>query len=176
MVSAFDDRSDEDVDGVELVLVQKRAQDPAATFDQDVGHASPARAPRAKATIGTRPMPGKTTTSQPSSRSFGRIGAGRPIGDGHQHRALRGRLDEPARERQLRRAVEHDPGRRAGPAGRAVSSGSSATTVPMPTTIASILPRSSWTKLRDDSDEIHRLSPVRTAVLPSRVIAHLAVT
>ena len=35
---------------------------------------------------------------------------------------------------------------------------------------------SSWTRRLEDSDEIQRLSPVPTAVLPSRVIAHLAVT
>ena len=48
-------------------------------------------------------------------------------------------------------------------------------TVPIPTTMASILPRSSCTSCLDASDEIQRLSPVRTAVLPSRVIAHFAV-
>ena len=63
-----------------------------------------------------------------------------------------------------------------GPAGLAVSSGSSASTVPMPTTMASIRPRSSWTRRLAASLLIHFESPVRVQILPSRVIAHLAWT
>ena len=61
-----------------------------------------------------------------------------------------------------------------GPGGRAVSSGSSAITVPRPTMIASIRPRSSWTRRRDSSPLIHRESPVRVAIFPSSVMAHFA--
>ena len=67
-------------------------------------------------------------------------------------------------------------GRRGGSAIRAVSCGSSASTVPIPATIPSIRPLSSWTRCLDGSDEIHRLSPEAVAALPSKVIAHLAVT
>ena len=48
--------------------------------------------------------------------------------------------------------------------------------VPTPTIIASIRPRSSCTAARERGEEIHWLSPDATAVVPSRVIAHLAVT
>src|SRR5205085_102815 len=60
-----------------------------------------------------------------------------------------------------------------GPGGRAVNSGSSATSVPRPTTTASTRPRSSCTFARDSSELIHFESPVRVAILPSSVMAHL---
>ena len=63
-----------------------------------------------------------------------------------------------------------------GPGGRAVSSGSSCTTVPWPTTIPSTRPRSWWTISREAAPEIQRLSPVRVAILPSSDMAHLAIT
>ena len=63
-----------------------------------------------------------------------------------------------------------------GPAGRAVRRGSSASAVPIPTRIASILPRSAWTTRREDSFEIHCEAPVADAILPSSVIAHFAWT
>ena len=77
------------------------------------------------------------------------------------------------RAQELSRTIR--VGRRS-PGGRTVNWGSSASTVAMPTTMASMRPRRAWTSLRESSDEIHRLSPETTAVLPSRVIAHLAMT
>ena len=62
------------------------------------------------------------------------------------------------------------------PLGRAVKSGSSATTVPRPTMMASTRPRSSWTLARLASLLIHLESPVWVLILPSRVIAHFAIT
>ena len=61
-------------------------------------------------TIGTRPDPGKTTTSQPWSRSSVASSGSAAIGDGHQNGHLVRCLDQPARNRQPRRTVEHDPG------------------------------------------------------------------
>ena len=61
-----------------------------------------------------------------------------------------------------------------GPGGRAVNSGSSRAAVSRPTMIASTRPRSAWTICRDCGLEIQRLSPVRVAILPSSVMAHLA--
>ena len=62
------------------------------------------------------------------------------------------------------------------PSTRAVSSGSSASAVPMPTATASHSARQWWAILRDASPEIHLLSPVRVATLPSSVIADLKST
>ena len=73
-------------------------------------------------------------------------------------------------------AVEDDAGGGTRPGGRAVSRGSSARAVPMPTRMASMRPRSSWTRRRDASLLIHFESPVRVAILPSSVMAHLAWT
>ena len=63
-----------------------------------------------------------------------------------------------------------------GPGGRAVSCGSSASSVPAPTNIPSTRPRIWWTIARDCSLEIHRLSPFVVAIFPSKVIAHFATT
>ncbi len=63
-----------------------------------------------------------------------------------------------------------------GPAGRAVSSGSSRSAVRRPTRIASTCPRILCTSERLAPLEIHWLLPVWVAILPSRVIAHLAIT
>src|SRR3954447_9696163 len=66
--------------------------------------------------------------------------------------------------------------RRAGTSGssmRAVSCGSSASAVPMPTTTASTEARQRWASSRLASEEIHLESPVRVATLPSSVIADL---
>ena len=59
------------------------------------------------------------------------------------------------------------------PSGLAVSCGSSASAVPMPTTIASTDARQRWARSRLSSPLIHFESPVRVATLPSRVIADL---
>ena len=74
---------------------------------------------------------------------------------------------EPRAEVKLAAAV-------VGPGGRAVNSGSSRRAVSRPTRIASTRPRSPWTIARDGSSEIQRLEPVWVAILPSSVIAHLA--
>ena len=63
-----------------------------------------------------------------------------------------------------------------GPAGRGVSSGSSASAVPMPTAIASTRPRRAWTIPREAGDEIQRSAGSAPASRPSRLIAHLAMT
>jgi len=63
-----------------------------------------------------------------------------------------------------------------GPAGRAVSRGSSASTVPMPTRMPSHRPRNAWTIARDSADESQRSSGVPVANAPSRLMAHLATT
>ena len=62
------------------------------------------------------------------------------------------------------------------PAGRAVSSGSSANTVFAPTITASTRPRSSCTRRRDAPPLIHLESPALVAILPSSDIAHFAMT
>ena len=62
------------------------------------------------------------------------------------------------------------------PSTRAVSSGSSASAVPMPTATASHSARQWWASRREASPEIHLLSPVRVATLPSSVIADLKST
>ena len=59
------------------------------------------------------------------------------------------------------------------PSGRAVSCGSSASAVPMPTTTASTDARQRWASSRLSSPLIHFESPVRVATLPSSVIADL---
>ena len=59
------------------------------------------------------------------------------------------------------------------PSGRAVSRGSSASAVPMPTTTASTDARHRWASSRLASPLIHCESPVRVATLPSSVIADL---
>ncbi len=59
------------------------------------------------------------------------------------------------------------------PSGRAVSWGSSARAVPIPTTTASTDARQVWASRRLSSPLIHCESPARVATLPSRVIADL---
>ena len=61
-------------------------------------------------------------------------------------------------------------------AGRAVSRGSSASAVPIPTTIASTEARQRWASSRLDSPLIHFESPARVATFPSRVMADLKST
>ena len=59
------------------------------------------------------------------------------------------------------------------PSIRAVSCGSSASAVPIPTATASTSARQWWLRRRESSPEIHFESPVRVATLPSSVIADL---
>ena len=59
---------------------------------------------------------------------------------------------------------------------RQVSSGSSARTVPAPTSTASISLRQRCTRARDRSLLIQRASPLALAILPSSVAANLSVT
>ena len=59
---------------------------------------------------------------------------------------------------------------------RAVSCGSSASAVPMPTTTASRSARQWWARKRESSPEIHLESPVWVATLPSSDIADLKTT
>jgi hypothetical protein len=66
-------------------------------------------------------------------------------------------------------------GWRTAPTSRAVSCGSSARTVPIPTATASTCARSSWTRLREAGPEIHRLLP-GTVTRPSRVCANFNTT
>ena len=56
-----------------------------------------------------------------------------------------------------------------------VSSGSSAITVPMPTSTASESRRRRWASVRVAPPEIHRDTPVRVAILPSMLCAKLSV-
>ena len=57
-----------------------------------------------------------------------------------------------------------------------ISIGSSALTVPIPAIIAIFHPLSLCANARDSSDDTHFESPVRAAILPSRVMAHFMVT
>ena len=80
-------------------------------------------------------------------------------------------------ERQAGLPVEDDPERLAGVRrARAVSSGSSASTVPMPTAIASASARQRWTSSRLCSPEIQVESPAAVATRPSSEIAIFSVT
>ena len=75
-----------------------------------------------------------------------------------------------------RRASESNTirrGWRVTPSMRAVSCGSSASAVPIPTTTASTSARQWCDRRRESSPEIHFESPVRVATLPSSVIADL---
>ena len=78
-----------------------------------------------------------------------------------------------------RRAVESNTtrrGRRCTPSMRAVSCGSSASAVPMPTATASSDARQRWATARLPSLDIHFESPPWVATLPSRLIADLKTT
>ena len=59
---------------------------------------------------------------------------------------------------------------------RTVSCGSSASTVPLPTTIASTIARSACASARDAAEEIHRALRSAAATRPSRVAAYFQVT
>ena len=61
-------------------------------------------------------------------------------------------------------------------AGRAMRRGSSLSAVARPMRMASIRPRSCWTKAREVSELIHLDSPLASATQPSRLWAHLAMT
>ena len=62
------------------------------------------------------------------------------------------------------------------PSRRQVSSGSSAITVLMPTTMAARRWRSSWVSRRDSGPLTQRASPEAQAILPSALMAHFATT
>jgi len=62
------------------------------------------------------------------------------------------------------------------PSARQVRSGSSASTVPMPTIMALYRPRSRCTFCRAASPVIHFDCPVRVAVIPSMVMAYFITT
>ena len=122
-------------------------------------------------------MPSATRTSAPASRraaTRGRVGA---RGRRRRAPATRRGSNELGAERQAGRRVEDHPERLAGAReARAVRSGSSARTVPMPTAIASDSARQRWTRSRLRSPEIQGESPGAVAVRPSRDIASFSVT
>ncbi len=126
--------------------------------------------------MGTRSSDGKAMTAQPAvSRAITRSARARRVTATRtgNSRAVRTSWLESGKRAWLSSTILVAT---RGPAGRAVSMGSSAITVPMPTTIASIRPRSWWTRVREPGDEIHWLLPEPAAVFPSSVIAHLART
>jgi hypothetical protein len=115
-------------------------------------------------------------TSQPAARSAARrsaAAAGPTATSRGASRAVRTSRDSSgslARESSTIRS-----GRR-GPGGRGVSSGSSASAVPMPMAIASTRPRRAWTMAREAGELIQRPAPAGAASRPSRLIAHFAIT
>jgi len=73
-------------------------------------------------------------------------------------------------------ATTRSIGTRSIPGMRQVRSGSSASTVPEPTSTASCRARSAWTARRASGPVIQRLSPAPVAMRPSRVVASFSVT
>ena len=122
--------------------------------------------------------PAATTISAPAaSRTSRGAAVGRAGGDQDQAHVVGG-AHQLAVRGQARLGVEHDPRRLARRSRvRAVSSGSSASAVPMPTQIASACARQLCTMVaaRAPRDPLGQ-SPVCVATLPSRVIADLKTT
>ena len=121
--------------------------------------------------------PSTNTRCTPRSRSSSST-AGRSSPDGCRNgRGCRRR----AASSGTSRVAEHDRHRlvvveRCRRAARAVSAGSSASTVPVPTTIASACARRRWTSARASGPVIHWLVPSAAAARPSRLWAHFTVT
>ena len=93
--------------------------------------------------------------------------------------ARRGRSAPAGRRAACAAACRPPPGRcgtRAMPGTRQVRSGSSASTVPLPTSTASWLARSACAARRAAAPVIQRLSPLAVAMRPSRVVASFRVT
>ena len=125
--------------------------------------------------------PSQTISSAPASAKRPRPLAAARRGDEHDQRRLADRADQPRAQRQTRLGVEDDPGglarrRRRPRSALAVSSGSSASAVPMPTQTASHSARQRWTSARLASPEIHLESPPAVATRPSRLRADLSST
>src|SRR5208283_96742 len=173
MISTFEDGSDVGFDLIDLACLEERAEDPSPAFDQEVGHGALTEFGQERHDWHAGLAREDDDLAAPCLEGMAAVGRGLPR-DGDENGDFMSCLHEPAIQRQQRLAVENDPGRGSA-AGRAVSWGSSASTVPIPTRIASIRPLSWWTREREPGEEIHWLSPEATAVLPSRVIAHLAV-
>ena len=167
---------DEDVYFVDLPGVQQAAQHPAAAFDQHVGHlpaaeflqqgVEPGRAGRARADQHLA-----AGLAQPPA-----IGRRRLAADGHQQRRLAGGADQLALRRSAARvsSTMRQRGPRSRRAGRSTADRRAAA-VSRPTTIASIAAAQGM----DDLPRLRRRrsigsAPVRVAILPSSVIAHLA--
>ena len=133
---------------------------------------------RSKAARSTRPPSlGSSRTSAPAARREERQGSGAPF-----RVAIRVRAGPP-RTRAMggvrpRLSTTTRRGWRSAslPPGRAVSNGSSTTTVEEPTRMASTFDRRSWAHSRASGPDTQRESPEAAAIRPSREAANLAMT
>jgi hypothetical protein len=130
---------------------------------------------RIVAAAGDRALVGRTRTSQPAARKRANVASSVAHVAISVGISLAVRTSWEVSGSRARVSTTTRPATR-GPGGRAVNNGSSASAVPMPTRMPSTRPRSSWTRRREASLEIHFESPVLVAILPSSVIAHLACT
>ena len=108
MVTPFQGRRDEDLDGVDLPCVEERAQTwPPPSTRTLVMPRRPSSS--SKDTIGTRPCPGKRDDLTAEPGELVAVAGLGSLGDRDEDRDLARRLDQAARNRQPRRAVQHDP-------------------------------------------------------------------
>ena len=144
----------------------------------------PAGAPRTRRPASARPRAARAGRRARAARQQG-LGRGRaavePDGRRRVGASRSVRADRPARSRSPGRRRRQRLSRRRAAAGapsssRTVSCGSSASTVPVPTTMASHSARSRCTSARAASPVIHRLVPSAAAVRPSSVAAYFQVT
>ena len=149
------ERGDEDARLVDLIGGGKGGGEGRAPLEQQAGEPAPAELSQSGVDA-----PSQRRTSAPASRRAPtRVWSPAGRRSTSQRRLVEGRQQLRV-ERQAGAAVEDDAQRlaRASPV-RAVSSGSSARTVPIPTAIASHSPRQRWTSSRLRSPEIQGEAP-----------------
>ena len=160
---------------VDLAGVEERAREGRPALDQQVLDLAASELVER----GLEPRRGRPARSHdhlgPGALQRVALSGGRLGRADHDQRRLVDRADQRGVDGQPCVGVEDDPGwavaRR--PSSRAVSSGSSASAVPMPTATASHSARQRWTSSRLSTLEIQRESPVGEATRPSSDIAAL---
>ena len=171
---AEDQRRQEQPDLVDLAGVEERSGQVRPALEQDRGHPGCAELIQCRDDAGRLVLASRDDhVDAMGLQCVGRRPRRRPRDDDRQRHAAR-IADQLRVERQpAERSNTTRRGWRIAPSTRAVSSGSSASAVPIPTATASHSARQWWARSRLDSPEIHFESPPRVATLPSSVIADL---
>ena len=156
--------------------VQQAAQHAAAAFHQNVGHVPAAQFGQQGVEPGRMGVAWANQYFAACLTQPPAIGCVRFVADGHQHGRLAARADQLALRRERGAACPARYGAAVRGPGRAGRSAADRRGGPSPGRRAPHPPArgGAWTISRDCGPEIQRLWPVRVAILPSSVMAHLA--